>query len=121
MRLKNTMLGLCFAASAAAMPAAFARVDVAVQIGVPPPVPVVEYVPAPRYGYVWAPGYWAWRRDRHVWVGGHWVVARPGYYWVQERWVRAGPYWRLERGHWAGHHHRRAYGHYKHYDRYAYR
>jgi YXWGXW repeat-containing protein len=117
MNVKRTVIGLCFALSAGAMPSAFARVDVAVGvgIGVPPPAPYVEYVPPPRYGYVWAPGYWAWRHDRHVWVRGHWVVARPGYYWVPDRWVHSGRYWRHERGHWAHRH-----GH-RHYDRYAYR
>lgn len=115
MNVKRTVIGLCFALSTAAMPSAFARVDVAVGIGVPPPAPVVEYAPPPRYGYVWAPGYWAWHRDRHVWVGGHWVAARPGYYWVPDRWVHSGRYWRHQHGHWARH------GHYRHYDRYAYR
>jgi hypothetical protein len=92
MNVKRTVIGLCFALGAAAMPSAFARVDVAVGvgIGVPPPAPVVEYAPPPRYGYVWAPGYWAWRHDRHVWVRGHWIVARPGYYWVSDRWVGRG-------------------------------
>jgi hypothetical protein len=114
MNLKNTFLGACLAASAFAMPAAFARVDVAVQIGVPPPAPVVEYVPAPRYGYVWAPGYWAWYGNRHVWVRGRYVIERPGYYWVADRWVSRGPYWRYQAGYWAPHRYRRhAYYHYR--------
>ena len=115
MNLKRRVIGLCFALGAAATSSAFARVDVAVGvgIGVPPPAPYVEYVPPPRYGYVWAPGYWAWHRDHHVWVRGRYVVARPGYYWVPDRWVHSGRYWRHDRGHWARHGH----GH----DRYAYR
>jgi hypothetical protein len=121
MNVKRTVIGLCFAMSAAAMPSAFARVDVAVGIGVAPPAPVVEYAPPPRPGYVWAPGYWDWHRDRHVWIGGHWVVARPGYYWVPDRWVHSGRYWRHQHGHWAHRGHGHAYGRAGNYDRYAYR
>ena len=79
---------------------AFARVDVAVVIGVPPPAPILEVVPVARPGYVWVPGYWAWHRDRHIWIRGHWVVARPGQIWVPDRWVQAGPHWQLHRGRW---------------------
>ena len=100
------------------MPAASARVDVAIQIGVPPPAPVVEVVPVARPGYVWVPGYWAWHHDRHVWIRGRHVVERPGYYWVPDRWVQAGPHWRHERGYWERQHpgrrgHGYAKGHYR--------
>jgi len=59
---------------------AFARVNLNFDVEVVPPPARVEVVPAPRPGYVWAPGYWAWEGGRHVWRGGHWVVVRPGYY-----------------------------------------
>ena len=89
MNLKCVLAGVSLVA---AVPAAFAHGGVAVQIGViPPPVPVVAYVPAPRYGYVWVPGYRVWHRDHYVWTRGHWVRQK----------------------------HR--HGHYKRYDRYAYR
>lgn len=39
---------------------AFARVNVNFDVEVAPPPPRVEAVLAPRPGYVWAPGYWAW-------------------------------------------------------------
>jgi len=115
MGLKRTLLGVCFTANTVAMPA-FARVDMAIEIGVPPPVAMVEVVPATRPGYVWAPGYWAWHGDRHIWIRGRWVLERPGYAWVPKRWVPAGPRWRFEQGHWArpGHGRGHAYGHYKH-------
>ena len=100
MKLKNKLLGLCFITSVAAMPAAFARVDVVVQVGVPPPAPVVEVIPAPRSGYVWVPGYYAWHGDRHIWIRGRYVVERPGYAWVPDRWVQSGSQWRQERGYW---------------------
>lgn len=42
-----------------------------------PPAPVYEVAPAPRVGYVWERGYWAWAQGRYVWVRGHWsAVAR---------------------------------------------
>jgi hypothetical protein len=100
MKMKNTLLRLCLVTSFAAMPAAFARTDVVVQIGVPPPAPVVEVVPAPRVGYVWVPGYYAWHGDRHIWIRGRYVVERPGYTWVPDRWVQSGSQWRQERGYW---------------------
>ena len=70
MRFKRALAGLSFVVGIAAVPAAFAHVGVAVQIGVPPPAPVVVYVPAPRYGYVW--------------VRGRWIAQRPGY-WVRHK------------------------------------
>src|SRR3954471_11244492 len=33
-----------------------------------PPAPRVEDTPAPREGYVWAPGYWSWDGSNYVWV-----------------------------------------------------
>lgn len=89
---------------------AVAAVDFRFGVEVAPPPPQVEVVPAPRPGYVWAPGYWDWRDGRHVWVNGHWVVERPGYAWVPDRWVEyrehRGPHWHREPGHWEREHHR---------------
>src|ERR1700712_4050337 len=50
-----------------------------VDIGVAPPPPRVEVVPAPRHGYVWAPGYWDYRGHNHVWVAGRYIPQRHGY------------------------------------------
>ena len=55
-------------------------------IGVAPPPPLVERIPAPRHGYVWAPGHWEWNGRRHVWVDGRWIRERPGYRWVAPEW-----------------------------------
>lgn len=71
-----------------------------VDIDVAPPVPRVEVIPPPRAGYVWAPGYWAWRNGAHVWIGGRWVAERRGYHWVPDRWEQVGPHWHYWRGHW---------------------
>lgn len=112
MKIHRAWVAAGLLAGAASTPA-FARVDVAVVIGVPPPVPMVEVVPVTRPGYVWAPGYWAWHLDRHIWIRGHWVVERPGYLWRPDRWVQAGPQWQLHRGYWERPRHGRghAYGH----------
>jgi hypothetical protein len=50
------MLALSAAAFAPAI--ATAQVGVSVVIGNAPPPPRFESVPAPRRGYIWAPGYW---------------------------------------------------------------
>ena len=74
-----------------------------VVIGVAPPAPFVEVVPAaPVTGYyVWNSGYWSWTGVRYVWVPGvyvrpprahaawvpgHWVAGRRGWVWVGGRW-----------------------------------
>jgi len=36
--------------------------------------PAVELHPAPREGYIWAPGHWETRGVRQAWVAGHWVA-----------------------------------------------
>ena len=73
---------------------------ISVEIG-PPPPPRTEVVPPPRRGFVWAPGYWAWRGHRHVWVRGRWMRVRPGYRYMPPRW-REGPHghWHFSAGYW---------------------
>src|SRR5690242_8182655 len=77
---------------------ASADVDIYVQIA--PPAPRYEVVPPPRRGYVWVPGHWDWRNQRHVWIGGVWVAERPGYRYNQPSWVQRDGRWGLERGRW---------------------
>jgi hypothetical protein len=81
-----------------APPVSQARTDFSITIG--PPPPVVEVVPPPRVGYVWAPGYWDWNGHRHVWHKGYYVHERRGYRWEPHRWVQDGDHWRMDRGHW---------------------
>jgi hypothetical protein len=104
--LKRTALVMlavaAFLAPAALTPAA-AQVGVSINIGVPPPAPIYEAVPAPRVGYVWAPGFWRWEGERHVWAPGHWMADRPGQHWVADHWNHVeGPHggWHHEPGHW---------------------
>ncbi|KWR92088.1 YXWGXW repeat-containing protein [Cupriavidus sp. IDO] len=82
--------------------AAMAQVSVDIAIGVPPPAPVYEVVPAPRPGYVWAPGYWDWddHYHKHAWKKGRWERERPGYVYESPRWVQASGGWVLVPGRW---------------------
>ena len=91
MKTRNLVLASVVAVTfaSAALPAA-ARTSVDFYVNVAPPAPIVEVAPPPRYGYVWAPGYWGWRHNRHYWVAGHWEHARPGYYYAPARWVADG-------------------------------
>jgi hypothetical protein len=50
----------------------------------PPPLRT-EIVPAPRVGYVWAPGYWNWDGSRYVWVDGRYLESQPGVVYVAPR------------------------------------
>src|SRR5579862_1283941 len=72
-----------------------------IDIDVAPPTAQVEVVPAPRPGFVWAPGYWEWRGQRHVWVAGYWMPERRGFHWVPAHWEPRGRHWHFEPGHWA--------------------
>jgi hypothetical protein len=71
------------------------------RIGTPPPPPRVIVAPAPRRGYVWAPGYWNWQGRRHVWQEGHWERERRGYHYAAPEWRQDGDRYGLRRGHWA--------------------
>lgn len=78
-------------------PAAQAQVT----ISVAPPAPRVETVPAPRAGWVWAPGHWQWQGGGYAWVEGHWVAERPGYEYRHPMWVqRANGTWVLVGNSW---------------------
>jgi len=98
MTVRKILLSLLLAGSITIPAVSHARVDV--NINIAPPPPRVEVIPAPRVGYVWAPGYWRWEGHRHVWAPGHWARARAGYNWVPEHWVQAGPRWHFVPGHW---------------------
>ena len=97
---KLTAVALIAGASAGFAPEApAAPVNVDIRVG--PPQPRYELVPAPRRGYLWTPGYWNWRGNRHYWVAGTWARERPGYVYNHPAWVQNGDRWRLNRGAWA--------------------
>ena len=93
----GAMVVSAIAATGAAKPV---RADTDVYLNFGPPAVRYEAVPAPRAGYVWAPGYWDYRGSHHVWVRGHWVHERVGYVYSAPRWVQDGGRWRLERERW---------------------
>jgi hypothetical protein len=97
--MKALSMSLFIAGGTLVLPT-LASAGIDIDIGIAPPAPRVEVVPAPRRGYIWAPGYWDYRHRRHVWVPGRWVGERRGYRWVPDRWDRRGPRWHHERGHW---------------------
>ncbi len=103
--LKAFVITLSLLAPMAAMlpQTAAAEVDVNLVLRVPPPAPRYEPMPPPRPGFVWTPGYWAWRGNTHVWVGGTWTAERPGYVYLQPRWVERNGQWHFTHGTWARH------------------
>ena len=38
-----------------------------------PATATLEAFPAPRAGYIWAPGHYEWSGARQNWVAGHWI------------------------------------------------
>jgi hypothetical protein len=99
--VRNLALAMGVAAATAGVTPAFARDDVSFSLHVGPPPPRVEVVPAPRSGYVWAPGYWNWNGHKHVWVKGHYMRGHHNAHWVPDRWDHHDGRWRLEHGHWS--------------------
>jgi len=69
-------------------------------VEVAPPPNRVEVVPAPRHGYVWAPGYWRWTGHKYVWVSGSWVHERHGWHYAPHTWVEHDGRWHYEEGGW---------------------
>jgi len=71
-----------------------------VDVNIAPPSPRYESAPPPRYGYVWAHGYWRWNGHRYVWTSGHWMRERYGYRWRPHHWVARNGRWSFEEGRW---------------------
>ena len=97
---KRKLLLGALAAASIGMTSVPAVAAVNIYVDVAPPPPRYEVVPAPRVGFVWAPGVWEWRNGRHAWVGGHWVRERRGMYWHPDRWEQADNRWAFKRGSW---------------------
>ena len=73
MKFRKTLLAVMIAASLGGITQApQALADVEIFFGTAPPALRYEAVPAPRRGYVWAPGYWDGNRGKHVWKRGQW-------------------------------------------------
>ncbi len=77
-----------------------ADAQVSITFGSPPPPPRYEAVPAPRAGYVWAPGHYRLINDQYVWTRGQWMAARPGYRYVPDTWQQVDNRWRYAPSRW---------------------
>jgi WXXGXW repeat (2 copies) len=69
----------------------------------PPPLLNDEQPPCAEDGYLWTPGYWAWRGG-YYWVRGSWV--RPpqvGVMWTPGYWEYAGAIYAFHPGYWGPH------------------
>jgi len=95
---KLAIASLLAASTAIGSGLAAARTEVSVVIA--PPAPRYEVVPAPRHGYVWAPGYYGWNGHKHVWHSGRWMRERHGEHWVAHSWEQRGDRWYFHDGHW---------------------
>jgi hypothetical protein len=87
------------AAAYAPLPS-MAATDLRVVVNSAPPAPRYEVAPAPRRGYIWAPGHWEWRGHRHEWIGGYWIAERPGYAYSAPAWYRSDGGWAMQPARW---------------------
>src|SRR5258708_9896136 len=101
MDIRRTIIGAMLAIGTTAIPLAGQAARYDVDIEVAPPPDRVEVVPAPRHGYVWAPGYHRWEHGHHVLVRGHWIREREGRHWVPHRCDRRGDRCHFQNGPWA--------------------
>ena len=101
MFIRKAVLCASFALGTIALPAT-AQVSAGFYVDLAPPPARVEVVPAPRAGYIWAPGYWRWDEPRreHIWVEGRFIEARPGYRWRSHAWVPRENRYYFEEGRW---------------------
>jgi hypothetical protein len=70
----------------------------------PPPLPSYEQPPIPAQGYLWVPGFWAWRKSvpDYFWVPGTWVQPpQSGLLWTPPYWSRVDDGYAFHAGYWA--------------------
>jgi WXXGXW repeat (2 copies) len=70
----------------------------------PPPLPSYEQPPNPAEGYLWVPGFWAWRKSvpDYFWVPGTWVrPPQSGLLWTPPYWSRVEGGYAFHAGYWA--------------------
>jgi hypothetical protein len=91
-------IALCVVASGISASAVAAGAGM--ESDVAPPAPREERAPAPRDGYIWAPGYWDWNGHAYSWVSARYLYEHRGAHWVADRWEQAGSHWQHVSGHW---------------------
>lgn len=101
MKLRKLLIaGLCVASLGAITAPLTVSAQPGIYFNIAPPPPRQEVAPAARRGYIWVPGYWNARGNRHVWHTGHWERSRAGYSYVQPNWIQRDNRWQFERGRW---------------------
>ncbi len=98
---KSLIVAMCVASLGGISAPLTASAEVAIYFNSAPPAARYEVVPAPRNGYVWAPGYWNAKNNKHVWQNGHWERNRKGYHYNQSTWVQHDNRWQLQGGSWS--------------------
>ena len=67
----------------------------------PPPPRVEVFGAAPGVGFVWTPGFYAYRGDSYVWTDGLWLrPPREGLGWIEPRYVGIGGHYYFQSGRW---------------------
>ena len=84
----KTLLGAALACALMGFGAAQAQYNAVVSTA--PPAARHEVVPAPRAGWVWAPGHYERRGNEYAWTEGHWMRERVGYEYREPHWVQRG-------------------------------
>ncbi len=97
---RKWVLGAIVASALGAIPVVAAAAAIYVEVA--PPDPRVEVVPAPRAGFVWAPGYYGYRNGNYAWTRGHWERERHGQYWHPGHWVEREGRWAFVEPGWHG-------------------
>ena len=70
----------------------------------PPPLPFYAQPAIPAEGYLWVPGFWAWREavPDYFWVPGTWVKPpQQGLLWTPAYWSRVDGGYLFHAGYWA--------------------
>jgi len=100
MTRNKMLLGALVASAIGAIPLQ-SSAAVSLFVDVAPPPPRYEAVPAPRAGYVWAPGYWDYGTNhKYGWKKGHWERERKGMAYHADNWEQREGHWYHNRGSW---------------------
>jgi hypothetical protein len=85
------------------MPVATSAQTLIIRIA-PPELPVYEQPAIPAYGYIWAPGYWAYGPEGYFWVPGTWVQPPSvGLLWTPGYWGWHDGVYGWNAGYWGPH------------------
>ena len=100
MTVRNLILGSMLTAAAVALPAGAQARAVELEVDVAPPAARVEVAPAPRPGFVYAPGYWQYDGKQYTWTEGRFIADREGHRYVVPAYEPRGQRWVFRAGHW---------------------